>query len=101
MGEMSGSRAIGMTGAGVPNLMAERRRRPVRSPVSLSQLATRAWRSASPFMPLVLLVFVFGLSLGVVHVVEQATPIGVTSTAVSSPPPPSGPQPPGSSSLTR
>jgi hypothetical protein len=91
MGELSGSRAIGLTGVGAPNLMAERRRRPVRSPVSLSQLATRAWRSASPFMPLLLLGLVFGLSLGVVHVVEKATPLASPPIAVSSPPPPSGP----------
>jgi hypothetical protein len=90
MGEVSGSRAIGLAGAGAPDLMAERRRRPVRSPVAPSQLAMRVWRSASPFMPLMLLALVFGLSLGVVHVVEKATPLGVTPTAVSSPPPSSG-----------
>lgn len=89
MGKMSWRGAIGLAGA--PNLISERRRRPVRSPVSPPRLMARAWRSASPFTPFMLLALVFGLSLGVVHAVEKATPIGVSPAAVSSAPPPAGP----------
>ena len=84
------SSAIGVVGVGAPDLMAERRRRPVCSPVSLSLLATRTWRATSPFTPLLLLAMVFGLSLGVVRVVEKTTLHGTAPAAVSTPPPSSG-----------
>ena len=84
------SSAMGVAGAGGPGLMAERRRRPVCSPVSLSLLATRTWRATSPFTPLLLLAMVFGLSLGVVRLVEEATLYGETPAAVSTPAPSPG-----------
>ena len=51
-----------------------RKRRPVGSPVALSRLVVRAIRAVHPFIPLALLAIVFGLSLGVVQVVERTTP---------------------------
>jgi hypothetical protein len=61
-----------------------RRRRPPRSPVAPSQLAARVWRVVNPFVPLVVLVVVFALSLGVVHVVEHTTPIPTGSRTLGS-----------------
>jgi hypothetical protein len=86
---MDQTNAMGAAAAGALDLMAERRRRPVRSPVSLSQLATRAWRATSPFAPLLLLGMVFGLSLGVVHFVESSISreIAKDPSPVSTPPP--------------
>ena len=71
---------------GVEQLVT-RRRRPARSPVAPSQLAASAWRAASPFAPLVLLALVFGLSLGVVRVVERATPVPSAAGPVAAPAP--------------
>ena len=61
-------------GTEVADLMPIRRRRPPRSPVSLGVLAAYVWRAGRPFVPLALLTVVFGLSLGVIRVVERVTP---------------------------
>ena len=57
------------------------------SPVSASRLALRAWRRSRPYLPLGLLAIVFGLSLGVVQLVERVTPLNGAPAAVSSPGP--------------
>jgi hypothetical protein len=71
-------------GADGVDLLPERRRRPVRSPVSLASLGESAWRRVRPFAPLALLVLVFALSVGVVQAVERVTPLRDVPPAVSS-----------------